>query len=983
MTADPLARAREEAARSADPGGARGALERWLGAAGARAPALLARDGAPRALAVLLALGDAPAGALIRDPEALAHAMEGEARPPAFAVEGRLRTALAGMGSALGAGAEFALHRAHRREMLRILLADAGGGAPHETVARAHTAPAAAPPRTVLDAEAAAAAARDGPPLHLDGSPASVACIALGKLGGAELNYSSDVDLLFLTSGEGACRPGGDRAGRSLNEHFASVATAVSRLLSRRTEEGHLHRVDLRLRPRGSAGAVAPRASSAAHYYRSFGRGWERQMLLKARPVAGDPALGAWFLRELEPWIYGRPLLSAEIAEIRRLKRVIEERGDAVEDNVKTGPGGIRDVEYVVQFLQLLLGAELPEIRTGNTLEGLRRLAGARVLAEEEAAALEESLRFHRLAEHRLQAADDVQTHTLPADAAALALLARRMGLGAGGGDALAEFRALRSRHAAAARGGLDRLVHGAFAAEEEKARLVVDLLLAPGEPDPADVAAALAPFDFAEPARAFADLRRMARARSPFLPRTTAYFASAAPALLGRASATPEPDRALSLLQRLSERAAGSGLFFRLLTENPDVLGVFCDVGGHSPWLADLLSSRPNVMDAFLEALVVAPRGGLPPFEDLPLSRIAEADDPRSVLTDLRDLELLRIGVRDLQGRANARQTGRQLTAVAEAVVRLAADAAAARLAARTGGPPPGRFAVLALGRLGAGEMAYGSDLDLMFLHDGEGACPDGTDGAEFWARLGREVVSLLAGSSEHPAVYAVDLRLRPDGRQGTLVASLPGFLRYQRERARSWEHQALVRARAVGGDPGLGREAMEGVASVLWGSPPRAGILAEVREMRERVEKAGTPGSLKTGRGGVQDAEFLVQGLLLAHGHARPELRLANTVDALTALRAAGLLTGTEHEGITTAYLFLRTVELRLRLCSGGSGSAFPADEEGRQALARRLGYVDTAYAAAGRSLAEEEKYYRDRMRTLVDRVWGREGKGRDVPN
>ncbi|MCK6482345.1 MAG: DUF294 nucleotidyltransferase-like domain-containing protein, partial [Planctomycetes bacterium] len=611
----------------------------------------------------------------------------------------------------------------------------------------------------VLDREAAAAAARDGPPLHADGSPASLVCIALGKLGGGELNYSSDVDLLFLTSGEGACRPEGDRPARTLTEHFASVATAVARLLSRRDQEGPLYRVDLRLRPRGSAGSVAPRASSAAHYYRSFGRGWERQMLLKARPVAGDLALGASFLREMEPWVYGRPLLSAEIAEIRRLKRAIEERGDAGEDNVKTGPGGIRDVEYVVQFLQLLLGAAHPEVRTGNTLEGLRRLAAEGALSGEEADALAASYRFHRLAEHRIQAADDVQAHTLPREEGPLSLLARRMGLGSGPTPALEEFRSLRARHAAAARGVLHRIVHGAFAAEEERAGRVVDLLLAAEDPEPAALAAALAPFGFAEPRRAFEDLRRMARARSPWLPRTTAYFASAAPALLGRAAATPDPDRALSLLQRLSERAAGSGLFFRLLTENPDVLGVFCDLGGHSPWLADLLWARPAVMDAFLEALVVAPRGGLPPFEDLPLARIAEEEDPAGVLRDLRDLEFLRIGVRDLQGRANARQTGRQLTAVAEAVVRLAADAAAARLAARHGGPPPGRFAVLALGRLGAGEMAYGSDLDLLLLHDGEGACPDGTGAAEFHERLGREILSLLAGTSERPAVYAVDL--------------------------------------------------------------------------------------------------------------------------------------------------------------------------------------------------------------------------------
>ena len=966
----PLDRAREEAARSADPPLAARGLDRFLEAAGPRAGALLSRDGASRALAVLLALGEFPSSCLARDPEALAFAMDGPGRPPPNEVEERLRRSVAGKA---GAAADLALRLARRREILRILLADAGEAAPLETVAAALSDLAEACLRAVLDRELAAAAARDGPPYHGDGSPAALACIALGKLGGAELNYSSDVDLLFVHSGEGWCRPDRDARGRSLHEHYADAAAAAAKALSRRTEEGHLYRVDLRLRPRGTAGALVPRAASAVHYYRSFGRGWERQALLKARPVAGNRSLGASFLSQLEPWVYGRPLLSAEIAEIRRLKRVIEGSPGAEAGNLKTGRGGIRDVEFAVQFLQLLLGAEHPGVRSGSTLEGLRRLRAAEALSDEEAGALAAAYAFLRTAEHRLQSADDAQVHTLPADEEGLRRLARRMGLGAAGGDALEEFRALHARHAAAARAGLDRLVHGAFAAEEEKARRVVDLLLAGEAPSPEAEAGALSPFGFRDPAAAFADLRRMAGARSPWLPRTKTYFASAAPAVLSRAAATPDPDRALSLLQRLSERTAGSGLFFRLLTENPDVLGVFCDLGGHSPVLADLLWSRPATMDAFLDSLVVAPRDGLPPFEDLPLRAMDEAEDPGGALRDLRDLETLRIATRDLQGGANARQTARRLAGLAGAVVRLAVEAAAARLRARRGGDPPGRLAVLALGRLGAHEMAYGSDLDLVFLHDGEGAGPDGTDSAEHFAGVAREVLALLSGDGD--PVYRVDLRLRPEGAKGTLVASVAGFLRYQAERARTWERQGLVRARPVGGDPALGREAMEGIARVLWGAPPAPGIAAEVREMRARVEGAAEPGCLKAGRGGVQDADFLAQALVLRHGRAHPAVRRPNTVDALTALRDAGVLAPAEHEGIVTAFLFLRTVELRLRLTTGAAGSVFPADPAALDALARRLGYVDTSYAPAGRSLAEEVSYYRDRLRTWFERVMRRE--------
>ncbi len=872
-------------------------------------PDLLARDGAPRALAALMALGEFPTGALVEDPEALPFAMDGPVRPPVAEVEGRLRRA----------DGPRALHLARRRELLRILLADAAGGAPLEEVAGALSDLAEATLRLVLDRELAAAGERDGPALHEDGSPATLACIALGKLGGAELNYSSDVDLLFLRSGEG---PG-------LHERFAAAVSATSRLLSRRTEEGHLYRVDLRLRPRGTAGALVPTVAGAVHYYRSVGRGWERQALLKARPVAGDLALGAAFLAELEPWVYGRPLLMAEISEIRRLKRAIEDSPDADAGNLKTGRGGIRDVEYVVQFLQLLLGAGHPEVRSGNTLEGLSRLKAAGALSDHEADSLAGAYRFLRTAEHRLQAAEDAQVHALPPDEEGAALVARRMGLD------LAQFRSLHARHAASARSVLDRIVHGAFAAEEEKARRVVDLLLG-GD---GEAAAALAPFGFADPAAAVADLKRMARAQSPWLPRTRTYFASAAPAVLSRAAATPDPDRALSLLQRMSERSAGSGLFFRLLTENPDVLGVFCDLGGHSPVLANLLWSRPAIMDAFLDALVTAPRDGLSPFEDLP---------PR----DLRDLEMLRIATRDLQGKANARQTARHLSDLAGAVVKQAC--------------PPG-IAVIALGRLGAGEMAYGSDLDLLLVHDGD---------AEEGDRRGRELLAILSGDGD--PIYKVDLRLRPDGGKGPLVPSLAGYLKYLRDRSRTWERQALVRARAVGGDADLGKRAMEGIAEALWGGEPQAGIAAEVREMRAKVEAASDPACLKRGRGAAQDAEFLAQALSLVHGHAHPGARRANTVDGLTGLRDAGVLSAAEHDGIVTAYLFLRGVEMRLRLTSETAGSNFPADPAALEGLARRLGYVDTTVAPAGRSLAEEVAYYRDRLRSWYLGVMGREAGG-----
>jgi glutamate-ammonia-ligase adenylyltransferase len=661
----------------------------------------------------------------------------------------------------------------------------------------------------------------------------------------------------------------------------------------------------------------------------------------------------------MEPWVYGRPILSHDIAEIRRMKRTIEGGRDAHERNLKTGRGGIRDIEFIVQFLQLLLGNELPQVRSRATQEGLRRLVEADALQPGEARHLDDAYVFLRTAEHRLQTEEDQQVHSIPGDDEGVGRLALRVGFPGSAEAARDAFRATHARHTQKVREILDRLVHGAFAEEEERARRVVDLLLSGDEADEAKVHDAMEPFGFRDSAAALADLRRMASAGSPFLPRTRTYFASAAPMLLSRAAATPDPTAALALVERLSSRHAGSGLFFELLTENPDVLGVFCDLGGGSPYLSGLLSARPEIMDAFLDALVVGPRDELPPFEDLPKERLGESDDPVEALRNLRDLALLRTGVLDLQGRANARETARSLSRTATTVVQLATDAVCAELEG-------GGFAVLALGRLGAGEMAYGSDLDLLFVHEGENP--------ELQTRRGRNLAAMLGGTGSRGPLYPVDLRLRPEGQSGPLVTSLSALEKYLGDRARTWERQALVRTAFVGGDVSTGERAMGLIHALLHGEPPSPDLLPEVRSMRMRVEENGTPGSLKTGRGGVQDAEFLAQGLVLQFGHEHESVRVPNTVDALQALRDEGLLRPEEYEGVITAYLFLRDVEMRIRVSSDASGSVFPRDQEPLDDLARRLGYVDTTYSPAGRSLEEEVDYYRDRLRVWFERIMTR---------
>ncbi|HZU95222.1 MAG TPA: putative nucleotidyltransferase substrate binding domain-containing protein [Planctomycetota bacterium] len=851
------------------------------------------------------------------------------------------------------------LRRARRRHTLAVAGAELSGAIGHEEAARLLSDAADALLDAVLDA-VRVPATRD----------VAVAVIALGKLGGRELNYSSDVDLVVIRADDASVAP------------TEQLVRAFVRALEELPEDGRLYRVDLRLRPEGSTGAIAPRLSTALEYYARSGRTWERQAFLKARAAAGDRALGERFLAGLEPFLWGTRLDARAIEEILGLRARIEAKAGAeAERNVKEGPGGIRDVEYSVQFLQLLHGKET---RATGTLEAIVRLEAANVVRPDEARALRESYGFLRRIEHALQLTRDRELKQVPTDDEARGRLARALGL------SLRDFDSKLAEARSRARRTLDTLLRKPFGeaaphpnpppaarGEGAPAPLAIrDLVLAGG-----DAREVLIARGFKDPSQAARDLESLANERSPYLApsgRARTLMAGLAPRLLDLLARAPDPDAALRNLERATATLGAKATFYELLLENQDALELFCSLAAASDFLVETLARRPGVFDEVVDRLLT---GARPSREAIiEEARVALArENGGEALRDVRAVHLLLVGIRDVSGRANAQNTGRDLAVLAEGVLEALLERARATVAARHGGAPSVGFAALALGKLGAQELSYSSDLDLLFVVEGPGHAPDGTSSEQFFEEVAREALRLGEGaaSAEGP-LYPIDLRLRPAGGKGSLAASLDSVRSYYRgegagEHAADWERLALQKLRPVAGDRAFAERAATVLRDDLY-ARSYPGLRRVVLEMRAKQIEAAGDDDLKRAPGGLADVEFLASALALEHGGQNPALRETNTARLLGALRDANLLSVGEHLELMTAYQFLRRVELRLRVALARAESKVSRDPAERRALALRLGYVDAGVTAEDQ-LARELAYSKGRVRAVFERVLNRD--------
>lgn len=753
---------------------------------------------------------------------------------------------------------------------------------------------------------------------------ARLVVLALGKLGGEELNYSSDIDLIFIA----------DSADRGV----LALAEELVRQLSEPTAEGVAYRVDMRLRPEGSSGALVWELGAALAYYRDRARPWERQALIKCRPVAGDEELGREFMSGVESFVWQRGVTPAQVARACQLRSEMERaaggEGQAIE--VKSGTGGIRDVEFAVQILQLAHGAEHPEVRRTGTLKALEALKACGLVESGDARSLRSGYEFLRRVEHCLQTMDELAMHAVPTEAGARAALARRLGYGGSPESAREDFEGDLARHAATLRPIYERIC-GQGASGEDLAGKLEKLLAGSGETE-SELVSLLSLLGFGGGRRAAKAVRSLA-ARPGF-------GAPLLAAMLERLRAGPSPDRGLANLDSVAD---GSAL--ERMADDQELRETLLTVAERSDFLVGLLASHRECLDLLVAGENGRARRGrgrlAQDFADSTAD--ARGDQLASKMGVFRKRELVRVGARDLLDGEPAEDVSSELCYLAELM--LCRALAACGVA--------GEVAVLALGRLGGHEMSYGSDLDLIFVDTG--AEEDQSSGVQ-------EATRLLAAAG-----YDVDTRLRPGGGSGPLVASLSGYVSYRdRGELAVWERLALARARTVGGSDAARGAATAFLEETLFSADPPADLAEQAWSMRLRLERTAGEDDFKRGPGGLVDLEFLSEYLALAHGPARPELRWLGTEATFSKAAELGVLPPAEAEKAVEAHSFLRRLELRARVVVGRPVRALPA-EPGELARLARMMELGGGGEDPSAVLRAEFERHTSAARRLLERVIG----------
>ena len=779
-----------------------------------------------------------------------------------------------------------------------------------------------------------------GRPLNGAGERCGYVILAMGKLGGGELNYSSDIDLVMVYEEEGRTEKQKENA-----RYFERLTRDFNRLLTETTPLGAAYRVDLRLRPEGSKGRICNTVPFMLRYYDLQGRTWERQALIKARPVAGDRPLGNRLLEQLQPWIYQRIVNQVDIGSIKALKRQIERRAQVAGEqktNIKTGHGGIRDIEFVIQFLQLLNGWASSEVRSPNTLEAIRELQSAEILSRQEAQLLSQNYGWLRKLEHRLQIMFDLQTHTLPESSDELEKIARRMGYRFYfGRTALQQFQDELLEVTRVNRKILDHLLHQGFGFSEEAADVapVVDLVLEPS-PNEAMIERTLRPFGIEHPDQAYRHLQTLSVENTVFLSahRCRHFLASIVDQLMAEIAQTPDPDATLRELSSVTDSIGAKAVLWELFRFQPNSMTLFVRLCASSGYLSEILRRRPGMIDDLVDSLWMQQLPTLEWLENNLKGLLRGAVEPGPIIHSFKKAMHIRIGVRDILGRDPVFQTHQALSDVAQVCLESMTDASLSRLEEKytPAGAPSGdgegqpAFVILGLGKIGGREPNYHSDIDVIFLFDSDTQTPSQrtTSDQHFYSEVAAAVTRSVTTAGPDGRLYEMDSRLRPTGQSGSLAVSFAEFERYFASGSgHLWERQALCKARPIYGHHDLRARAMQLVHEAIRAEPWRPENASEIRRMRYRMQKDCSPDNLKRGVGGTVDVEFLIQMLQLKHAD-RTELLVPGTLDAIRVLEAQGVLTGDKARRLAANYETLRSVESRLRLMNTTARHDLPSD-------------------------------------------------------
>ncbi len=779
-----------------------------------------------------------------------------------------------------------------------------------------------------------------------DGPAARIAVIGMGKLGGGELNYVSDVDVIFVHEPTGGASDG-DAMGES-----RQVLSRLMELLNASTTMGRAYEVDPTLRPEGRAGALSRSVASYVAYWERWAKTWEFQALLKARPVAGDRELGAQLLAKAEPFVWPDRLEPDVVAEIRDMKARIEAKPEVVrhgERQIKLGPGGIRDIEFAVQLLQLVHGRGDRSLRLAGTLPTLDALARNGYVAEEDASAFAEAYRVLRTVEHRLQLAHERRTHTIPADEPRQEWLARSLGYRADGDlparvgmlrelarvqgrvrelHAKLFYRPLLEAHAAVSASAAEVSVPGAVTAMGDEA--AVERLTALGFRD--GVAALRNVRDLT------AGVTRRARTLRAVLP-----------GVLQVLQDTPDPDTGLASFRELVEAQGERGELLAHLRDHPPAADLLARVLGTSRVAGELLTGQPQGVEWLRDEAVRDEPRTRAKLVKMAVGRL-HWQDTTAALRRFKRHELLRVVIRDLSGATTVSGVGEELTALAEACLTGALRAELRRQAAERGLASPDELpvsiAIVGLGKLGGRELHYVSDLDVLFVHRGVGGA-DESDANRLALDIAGKVMRSLSGITAEGTAFEVDAELRPEGKSGPLSRTLASYEAYWERWAEPWEHQSLLKARHVAGDRELGRELAAAAGRHAYPQDFDDTRVSTMRRMKARIEKERVPRRvdpgrhLKLGPGGLSDVEWTVQLLQQRHGARRRVVRTTSTMAAIDLLQDDDLLEHAEATWLRNGYRFLSQVRNRLYLLRHRDVDVLPQGAQHLEVLARSLGY------------------------------------------
>jgi glutamate-ammonia-ligase adenylyltransferase len=843
------------------------------------------------------------------------------------------------------------LRRLKAEVHLLTALADLGGAWDLDRVtgalARFADAALASALASAAGAEVAAGRLRPAPDAAHGPAPGFF-CIAMGKHGAFELNYSSDIDISIFFEPE--LMPLAD--GVEPQAFAVRLTHRLAELMQERTADGYVFRIDLRLRPDPGSTPPAVSAAAALDYYESVGQNWERAAFIKARPCAGDLPRARAFLDELEAFVWRKNLDFAAIADIHSIKRQIhihkvDDRLSAKGADLKLGRGGIREIEFYVQTQQLILGGRRPGLRSFRTLEALDALAGEGHVSPQARDDLREAYDRLRALEHRVQMLADEQTHRLPESETDRRRVA-----------ALAGFDRLRVFDAAVERilKTVNRRYGELFPGEEPLSSRFGSLIFTGVDDDP-ETLRTLARMGFSNPAQVSKTIRswhhgHIAATRSE---RGRELFTRLAPRLLEAAHAAGAPDAAFLRFGAFFSRLSSGVQLQSLFLAQPALFELIVEVMAFAPRLADTLARRPAALDAMLDPAFF---GDIDPEEDRQALRaaVARAGDFESAMDTVRRQhreQAFRVGVQVMSGSAGAEAAGRAFAGLADASIEALAPAALAE-ASRMGGAFAGEVAVVALGKCGSREMSAGSDLDLMTLHRSAAADTlsetKGWPAEVFYARFTQRLVAALSLPTSEGELYEVDMRLRPSGAKGPVAVAFPSFGAYYEAEAETWEFMALTRARVVWSSaPGFAADVTAAIEAALRRPRDIATLARDVREMRALIAQEKPPSGtwdMKLAPGGLVDIEFAAQFLQLAHAPAGGPLR-AGTAEALEALAAAGLTDGIGP--LLEAWTLQQNLTQMLRLALGDGDDPADQPEAFRRKLARAGGARDFRSLAA----------------------------------